>query len=280
MAIFTPDEATRFAAGLGGAAAPAGSFRNWINDPSLPKSFQDGTTTFDVYRELSLREVERLLLLSASNYRRTYDLLSETSASWAFVTLYYGTYFAASALLGMFGAWKLRNAHRMVEPVATGGGAQRFEIVNRTSSYKGSHQQFWEFYYFNAKFLKPYIESTYHFGLSPISGDVIWPIRNRNELNYDSFSAIQLALAHKATFKVAGFPSSLPGVVNTQFRFLESLLGVAGVCAQMIGIETDALSGLSKLPTRVSRFEDLVLSRHPPKLGNRVKRRLVCTGGG
>ncbi|MGN6729311.1 MAG: hypothetical protein ACTHJG_05700 [Rhodanobacteraceae bacterium] len=279
MAIFNPDEARRFASGLGMIEAPQVSFRSWINSPSFPSRFQEGDVNFNTFRELSLREVERLLLLSASNYRRSYDLLSDASASWAFVTLYYGSYFAASALLGMFGAWKLRKGPKIFEPVATTSGVQRFEMAYRVSSYQGSHQKFWEFFYVNASLLKPYIEAKHHFALNPISGDVIWPIRNRNDLNYDSFAALELASMHQTTFNATGFPSSLPGVVSTQFRFSESLLGVAGACAQMIGIETAALSRLSSRPSRVLRVEDLVLSRRPPKLGNRVKRRIASTAG-
>jgi len=279
MAILNPSEAKHFAGGLGSVAVPPASFRNWLNDPSLPKYFQEGTANFDIYRELSLREVERLLLLSSSNYRRSYDLFGEASASWAFVTLYYGAYYAASALLGMFGAWKMRAAPKLIEPVATATGTQRFEVVSRPSSYKGSHQQFWEFFYHNAKFLKPYVGSKYHFALSPISGDITWPIRNRNDVNYDSFSALQLTSAHKLTFDAATFPASLPGVVSTQFRFLENLLAAAGNCAQSVGIETSALSGVSSQATRVERIEQLVLSDCPPKLGNRVKRRIARTAG-
>lgn len=278
MAIFDPAEATQFASGLGVAAVPPASFRSWINDPALPRHLQEGTTNFDIHRELSLREVERLLLLSASHYRRTYDLLTETSASWAFVTLYYGAYFAASALLGMFGAWMLRSG-KVLEPVATASGAQRFEIQTRHTSYSGSHQRFWDFYYFNGRFLKPYVPSRYHFALTPVSGDVIWPIRNRNELNYDSFTAVQLASAHKASFDAANFPGSLPGVLNTQFRLLEILLSLAGSCANTIGIETSALAPISSLGSRVARINALVVRAQPPKLGNRVKRKVASSAG-
>lgn len=279
MAIFNPSEAKHFASGLGTTPTPPESFRTWLNDAALPAHFHEGTANFDIYRELSLREVERLLLLSASNYRRSHDLLSDASASWAFVTLYYGAYFAASALLGMFGAWKLRKARKIIEPVATASGALRVESASRPSSYQGTHQQFWEFFYFNAKYLKPYVKAKYRFALNPISGDVTWPIRNRNELNYDSFAALELASAHKKLFQADSFPASLPGVVNTQFRFLETLLAVAGTLAQTIGIETNALFGLSTLDTRVLRIERLVLATHPPRLGNRVKRRIASTAG-
>lgn len=279
MTILDPSEAQHFASGLGNTTVPPASFRNWINGPSFPRHFQEGTANFDIFRELSLAEVERLLLLSASHYRRAHDLFGEASSSWAFVTLYYGAYFSASALLGMFGAWKLRASAKAIEPIATSSGMQRFEIVARPSSYKGSHQQFWEFFYFNAKFIKPYVATKYHFALNPISGDITWPIKNRNDLNYDSFAALQLASAQRATFNVAGFPASLPGVLSTQFRFFESLLAVTGTCAQSVGIETSALAALSVLANRVARIEELVLSGHSPKLGNRVKRRIACTAG-
>jgi hypothetical protein len=260
-------------------AAPATSFRQWINQPAMPRSLQEGTSNFDLFRELSLREVERLLLLSASHYRRAHDLMNDVSVGWAFVTLYYGAFFAASALLGMCGAWKLATPGKVIEPTKTSPGQQKFEIVKLTSTYRGSHQQFWDFYYSNAVHLRPWIKAKHIFSILPISGDVVWPITNRNDLNYDSFAAVNLSRIVKGSFKSKTFPTCLPGVLTTQFRFLENILSLAGTYAQRIGIETDAVSSLSTNPTRVSRIRALVVDTPTPRLGNKIKRRIASTQG-
>lgn len=279
MAIFNPAEAKHFASGLSGSGGPASSFRAWLSSASVPQSFSEGSQAFQLFREQSLGEVERLLLLSASNYRRSFDLMNDSSVSWMFVTLYYSGFYAAKALLGTFGAWKLNNGKKVLEPSVTAAGEQRFEVKTRSCSFKGSHQQFWDYFYSHSSSLKPYVPNRHHFALNPVSNDVIWSIRNRNEYNYDSFVALQLSVSHSAGFNPKSFPSSLPGALSTQFRVAENLLAVAGAFAESVGVETGALSGISSHATRIERIRDLVLNRTPPRLGNRVKRRIAATAG-
>src|SRR3990172_1302812 len=69
------------------------------------KLFAEGSFIFNNYRDSILREAERLLFLSASQYRRAHDLLIVSSVHWAHVTMYYGTWYTAKALLAMFGCF-------------------------------------------------------------------------------------------------------------------------------------------------------------------------------
>src|SRR5205809_7246035 len=71
--------------------------------PRQTRTLTEGTPIFDDYRACLLRDVDRFLFLSASHYCRFHDLLISSAAPWSFVTAYYGTWFAAQAILGMFG---------------------------------------------------------------------------------------------------------------------------------------------------------------------------------
>ena len=109
----------------------------------------EGTALFDEYRACALRDIERCLFLSSSHYRRALDLMIPSSSHWAHVTLYYGSWFAAHAILGMFGCQVLHN--HVVEVEQSTPGSQRLNRIrigtgqNQFSlKEKGSHRQFWE----------------------------------------------------------------------------------------------------------------------------------------
>jgi len=66
---------------------------------------REGTVEFDVHRVSVLNNVERWILYGASQYRRAFDMFTPSNAAWAQVTLYYASFYAANAILGMFGVW-------------------------------------------------------------------------------------------------------------------------------------------------------------------------------
>ena len=80
---------------------------------------REGEPRFDTYRLALLSSVERWLLYSASNYRRALDMLVPVAAPWAHVTLYYSSFFAANAILGMFGGYVKTEGKRTVIDVLT-----------------------------------------------------------------------------------------------------------------------------------------------------------------
>jgi len=274
MALFTEDEARTFFATQSATPVPADcSFRDWAN--SLPLGqLPVGNLNVDLLRVHSQREVERLLILAASHYRRAHDLLSPISSPWAHVTLYYGSFFAASALLGALGAWKLKGDVRL-EPVQTSAPNQRFAVQRVRSTFSGSHEKFWEFYFSHAKGLVASATGFERFGLTAVSSDVKWLSSRRNDFNYDSYRACELAMLHKSNFVAASFPTSLPGPLNTQYRFFVSVLTVANRVANSVGIDTDAVCGLSVAPTRSKRIAEVVVSTRPPRLAAKVDRRVA-----
>lgn len=275
MALFTEAEAKYFYSGQSNSPRPPNcSFREWVN--SLPVGqIGAGHHNLDLFRIHSSREIERLLILAASHYRRAHDLLSPISSPWAFVTLYYGSYFAASALLGSLGAWKLKG-HNRLEPIQTAAPNQRFVIHKVRSSFSGSHERFWEFYFSHAVSLVPGATSLERFALTAISSDVTWLTSRRNDVNYDSYAACELAALHRNIFVPSSFPTSLPGNLNTQFRFLVSALTVANRVAKSVGINSDAISSLSLEPTRSKKVRQVVLSTRPPGLASRVEKKVAA----
>jgi hypothetical protein len=67
----------------------------------------EGTAHFTAHRVSTLNAIERWLLFGVGDYRRALDMLIPSAAPWAHVTLYYSSFFAANAILGMFGVWVL-----------------------------------------------------------------------------------------------------------------------------------------------------------------------------
>ncbi|WP_215851119.1 hypothetical protein, partial [Acidithiobacillus caldus] len=145
------------------------------------------------------------------------------------------------------------------------------------SSYKGSHQKFWDFYFENARLLYPNATTTEErFSLTPISSDPMWLISNRNDFNYDTFSAITLSEQHSLYFSPQNGLSSLPGELYTQFHFVESLLVLTNRIVRSAGISSDAVSTLCNATTRSARVRELVIRKRPPSMARIVRKNLIC----
>ena len=276
MALFTENEAAHFfRAGSVGTEPPDESFRDWAATLSRGAVLAEGSANFKMLSSLTNREIERLLVLAASHFRRAHDLLSPISSPWAFITLYYGSYYGASALMGMHGTWKLKK-NMSIQVKHSSPGGQRLEVVKDSSTYTGSHQQFWEFYFSNAVSLLPSVPSAERFALQPVSADAMWLIDNRNDLNYDTFKAVDVAMQFHGGFAKNSFPGSLPGPLTTQFRFLESLMGLCNRTAKAVGIDSDALFGISSEPDRSKRVKSLVVKSKPVAIARQVKVKTLC----
>lgn len=273
MPILEPAEAAYFCSGYVKNRHPQVSFRNWSGSLTTGTRFEEGHASFERYRDYSLSEVERLLLLSASHYRRAHDLLGEVTAAWAHVTLYYGSFFASSALLGLFGNWV--TGKHVVGVSLTTPGALEF-AVRRYSSPSGarSHAKFWEFYYAEMAALVPYLTPLQQIAVVP-AASFDWQSQNRNLVNYDTYEAISLSSRFQAGFSTAGFPGSLPGVLSTQYQNLECVLELAVNYAEAFGIDTDAVDSICALPTRRARVREMVVERKPRALGNRARKRVI-----
>src|SRR5439155_7799434 len=111
----------------------------------------EGTNLYEVHQVNVLESVQRWLMYALAHYRRAVDMLVPVSAPWAHVTLYYSSFFAANAILGMFGGFVKSEGKRTVVDVVTQGvGAQEFAITRKVPvplPATGSHGVFWAYFY-------------------------------------------------------------------------------------------------------------------------------------
>lgn len=239
------------------------------------RSIREGTALFDEYRACALRDTERYLFLAASHYRRALDLMVPSSSHWAHVTLYYGSWFAAHALLGMFGCHVLSN--HVIEVDQSSPGNQhlvRLKISNGPNQFyftrKGSHQRFWEAFYGTTRHIVRFANSQYTQYLSPISNDAMWLIDRRNRINYTVADIIALRDSFVASFSQTVFPGSLPGELNTQYSVCEGLLFLCYSFAQQFNLSTDALDSLAPQGTLRDKVKQHVYDPATPDLVNKT----------
>jgi hypothetical protein len=144
----------------------------------------------------------------------------------------------------MFGVWI--DWPDVIE-VNTGNiGQQEFiyqKSPNNVTTYKGSHRIFWDLFYSSISSLSAYImEPHLMTGITPISNDPIWQIRNRNQVNYDPYESYRLANDFRQHFRSTKFPSSLPGILNTQYKITSSLNELVFNYANAFSLRSDALN--------------------------------------
>jgi hypothetical protein len=275
MAIFAMPEAAHFCGGYSGAPMPAGgSFRSWTSSLSTGRVFTEGTSDFAELRDASLREAERFLFLAMCSYRRVFSLMTVSLSAWAHVTMYYSAFFAASSLLGMYGCWAL-NKNRIIDVTRSSPGAQQLTIRRWTSTYGGSHKAFWDLFYGNVSSLAPWVDLPLRGAIAPVSGDVVWQIDSRNEINYDSFAACELMRDFQQSFRRSRAVSTLPGALRTQFNIMEAMLRLTASFAKDFGLETDALDLLQPAGQRRVKVRELILQDDLPELERLVRRRAL-----
>lgn len=201
----------------------AQSFRTYAKTLSNT-SFTEGSSRFDEYRASALQDAERSLYIAVSHYRRTLDLLLPSSAAWATVTCYYGSFHSARALMHLFGCAVINK--RVVDVDHSAAGSQRLRIrsiKSQSLTTQGSHREFWELFYKAMTPVRPLVDSSLRFGLTP-GPSPTWLIDQRNELNYDSFHYLDAGADFARRFDPDTFPGSLPGLLATQYQVLEALL--------------------------------------------------------
>ena len=208
-------------------------------------TFAEGTSEFDRYRVHVLSDAACDVYLAASHFRRSLDLLLPSSIHWAHVTLYYGSYYSARALLSMFGCRALRD--RIVQVAADAPGHQELSIHrygSRTNQYftsaNTSHQRFWEAFYKSAKSISPFVDPGHAVALTPVSNNLYWLSKRRNELNYRTSEIVKLAESFDSAFSIDEFPDSLPGPLHSQFNVCRGLLNTVMAFANQFDIHIDA----------------------------------------
>ena len=226
------------------------------------RTFTEGSLDFEEYRTLALRNVERDVFLAASHLRRSLDLMVHSAGHWAHVTLYYGAFYAARALLGMFGCRVFGDS--IVEVERSQAGAQRLvkRAINRganpyTLNRRGSHERFWEAFYNAARSIRPLTHPSLTTFLTPIFNDAAWLIKQRNMINYLAEDSLDTCATFLSIFDDKDVPNSLPGTTNTQYQVSQGLLTVALDFSDRLALVTDALDvyGVQgSLQEKVKRF--------------------------
>ena len=204
-----------------------------------------------------------------------------SSSPWAHVTLYYGSWYASRALLGMFGCTVFSSPN--VVDVSKGSPGQqelRLRKIGKKpgqqyTTFTGSHRIFWDIFYIAAQALIPMVDPRFAAVLSPIGGDPVWQIQHRNEVNYDSLIGFRLAEDFDRSFSKQGFPGCLPGVLSTQFRILETLLELVYSYANQVGLSTDALDGLGRPAPLRDKVRHLIYTDKPPGLVQKTRKTVI-----
>lgn len=264
MRVFDIAEARHFcrplAAHVPGTGQSLAAFHNNLRATRLT----EGTTDFDVHRVSLLNAVERWILFGVADYRRALDMFIPSNAPWAHVTLYYSSFFAANAILGMFGAWV--HFERLVDVDHGSANNQVLRITRRVQSpsgYKGSHRVFWDLFYEGCNTISPWVPSTLQSTTAPVNNDRIWQITARNEVNYDMFRAFEGATFIETSFNPKKL-RSLHGPLAQQLEVTEGMLKLALYFANEFGVSSFAYEGLGT-GTRAKILRALV-TKVPPGL--------------
>jgi hypothetical protein len=264
MRLFDIAEARHFCRVLPAYAPGTGqslvAFHNSLRTPRLT----EGTPYFDVHRVSLLNAVERWILFGIADYRRALEMFIPSNAPWAHVTLYYSSFFAANAILGMFGVW----AHfkRLVDVDNGAVGNQILRITKRAQSpsgYDGSHKIFWDFFYEGCNTISPWVPIEFQSATQPVNNDRTWQITARNEVNYDMFNALEEAIRLSTTFKPNRL-RSLTGPLAQQLDVTENMLKLAVYFADSFGLSSFPYEGLGA-GTRSKVLRALV-TKAPPRL--------------
>lgn len=237
----------------------------------------EGSAVFDEFRSCSLREVDRCLFLAASHYRRFLDLLIPSATHWASVTLYYGSWYASRALLGMFGCNIFTDI--VIDVLSSTPGNQELRVravrQNQLSTYRGSHERYWDLFYQAVRQMIHMVPANLSIALSPINGDPKWHIAHRNKVNYDTFKGLELARDFQSGFHKNSFPSSLPGILATQYAINEALLELSFVYAKQFRLSTDALNILSSSSTLKQQVKSKIYHQKPPALIKKTRKAII-----
>ncbi len=209
----------------------------------------EGSLDFETHRVSLLNAVERWILFGIANYRRALDMFIPSNAPWAHVTLYYSSFFAANAILGMFGVWV--NFECLVD-VEHGTARNQVLLVTKhlnkklksPNGYTGSHKVFWDLFYYGCNAISPWVPTKLQGTMSPVNNDPVWQVRVRNDVNYDMFEAFKGATLVNKTFNPRRL-QSLSGALAEQLNLAENMLKVALYFANEFDVNSFAFEGLS-----------------------------------
>ena len=274
--VFNPTQAKYYCASFHGSTGLAtGSIQTFIDDCESKgvTTLAETNPIFDEYRDCSLRDAERRLFLAVSNYRRALDLMMVGAAHWTQVTLYYASFFAASAFMEMFGSYLSRSL--VVEVLNHNPGSQELLLSRRgmralKSTCSGPHERFWKLFYINASSLYPWVDQKLRNALLPIDSDEFWQTKTRNTVNYDTYFSVELMTRFMNDFDPNTFPGCLQGELNKQRVAVHGMIELAFAYATQFGLSTDALNALPPTGGRGTKVQRLVLDGVIPNISAKL----------
>lgn len=282
MNIFNIDEAKYYCSGFNKTGSmPDISFKDYLASITRDTVLKETNQDFNDFRYYELREADRLLFLTAVHYKRAHDLLIDSSCAWAYVTMYYGTFYAAKALLSLFGGWidfSFKNT-AIIEAQNGSPGQQELIIrknkthINQLSIFTGSHRKFWDLFYATVANILPLLPYpyTWQIGLTPVLNSRTWLIDKRNDVNYDSFCSFNLMCAFQRNFKVRNFSVNLPGDLKLQYQVLHNITELVFYITKQFKIKTDALENFLPIGNRKKKISDKILLTSGHRLLNKSK---------
>ena len=280
--IFSIPEARYFCSSFSSSKGLSESSLVNINDVLFKSQnrpiIQETNSDFISLRDCYLRDIERLLFFSMSQYRRCLDLMIASASPWALVTSYYGTFYAAKAILQMFGCVVFYKEIIDVDKGNIGNQALERRLFgnsnrNISTTFKGSHQRFWDVFYDAVIPLRNLISPKLSPALSPISFSRTWLSDNRNEINYDTCNSLNEVNIFISNFNSGSFPNCLSGSLSTQFRVMELMIEVAFYFSKFFNISTDALNTLqNNNPALSTKIIDFIYKEKTPRLIRKSKR--------
>jgi len=272
MRVFDLKGAKHFGSGAGalGAYVPT-SFREYVSTAlRAGETLSEGSDSYQEYRGHALREVDRLLFMAISNYRRSLDLLTTSSAYWSWVTAYYSSYYSATAIMGLLGVTIV--PHRvLVDVAANAPGNQRLRIERcpkdgptLEDGSRSPHKLFWDFYYDGVSYIRADLPDRLMGAVEPIDDNRAWQINTRNTQNYDTFEALKTCEEFGRRFHASSFPMCLWGDFETQMRTSTTMIDLGLWLATEVGLKTDAISTIGRSGSWRQKAEELIRRAESP----------------
>lgn len=235
--------------------------------PAHTSRFEEGTNYFQVQQVNQLDSVERWLLYAVGQYRRSLEMLVPISAPWAQVSLYYGSFFAANAILGMFGGWvgQTHTGVRVVDVDRGAPGVQALKVHRKVSSprsAKGSHRIFWDIFYDATASIVAWAPPSLVGALSPINGDYAWQTAARNNVNYDTYHAWDASVSMYASLKPSKL-KTLSGPISLQLDTTKLMIHLGLHFASELSLARGAIEGCGASGTRAQMQKRLVKQAAP-----------------
>jgi hypothetical protein len=283
MQLFTLTEATHFCSSFVQVVGDAGgALITYANRHLRHNSLtvQEGSAAFTGCQSCMLREAERNLFLATSQYRRALDLMIPSASHWGHVTLYYGAWFAAHALLAMHGCILLRQHVVDVEIGTPGAQALRIRSFGNAGlcfqRRYGSHNHFWQLFYDITTSLRPQLAPGNAASITPISGDPFWLTDHRNEINYNTHSSILAGGSFPSSFTAQSMSACLSGPLATQWEVTEKMLLLAFELARQYGLQTDSIAQVYPSTDLRTAVKEQVFHKKAPSLVGKTSKKAIC----